>query len=468
MKYIRKMRLAAALLAVTALVLCAVGCGAKEDNKSKKKNGTSAENAPESTVTTAPEGKTTPTETPNPQGDPNDPGKDNQQGDPGRDTPYTGILLIAQDIPVKYGDKTWTFHSYEGGRTMTDYGIFCSENVPKEDGSGETLVYRLVDPETGKSEQIAMYPNAFYESRNARILMGNKLYTTMMGGDYRKFSNDSSYKMPLFLLEFDLEKRTVKEIPVCENGHPYTSLTEVGGNILITNLDPAEGNYVSLYGFAPGSGSCQEVLRIPAKEGDVSVSLRAVCADNNRLYLLRVLYSGEYTGEMMYVDCYDEHFTKIGETDVTAIFREAVLQSCCEEDIATEMTQMTAQFRIIDGDKFYFENMSSTSLFADLSTGKILADNGICLAQTSDPAQIFFYWSDPDRAVADTTHFYRYKDGALVPVSLPDTAPDDRVVVMSVAPNGTAYIMTEQIVNDDMGAVYIPETLRVTIVSLAE
>ena len=84
MKYIRKMRLAAALLAVTALVLCAFGCGAKEDNKSKKKNGTSAENAPESTVTTAPEGKTTPSETPDPQGDPND---------PGRDTPYTGIQI---------------------------------------------------------------------------------------------------------------------------------------------------------------------------------------------------------------------------------------------------------------------------------------------------------------------------------------------------------------------------------------
>ena len=67
MKYIRKMRLAAALLAVTALVLCVVGCGTKEDNKSKKKNGTSAENAPESTVTTAPEGKTTPTETPAPE-----------------------------------------------------------------------------------------------------------------------------------------------------------------------------------------------------------------------------------------------------------------------------------------------------------------------------------------------------------------------------------------------------------------
>lgn len=255
--------------------------------------------------------------------------------------------------------------------TAVDGGLFYSVLTLEEYAYTGTAEYRFFSLKDNSDVLLGKLEDQGYEAGFARTELNGMICTLAVRGNP---AGDAP--VPLLLLAFDTANKTMKTYTVSEYGFPYASMTASNGKLLIMNHETSGDKAEKVYEFDPAAEEIREILTF-----DSSVdSLRAVCAADNGFYLLRLKINNGGENEM-FIDRYDEEYSKVSEQPITDVLLRAITEVPAiidRQDAVSEMGLNVSRFAMLGGRYLVYENFGISRVVIDLQTEKIIlakADN---------------------------------------------------------------------------------------------
>lgn len=249
--------------------------------------------------------------------------------------------------------------------TAVDEGVFYSVLTLEEYAFTGTAEYRFFSLKDNSDVLLGKLEDQGYETGFARTELNGVLYTLAVRGNPA-----GGDPVPLLLLAFDFANKTMKTYTVSEYGFPYADMTASDGKLLIMNHETDAEKAEKVYEFDPAAEEIKEVLSF-----DSSVdSLRSVCAAGNGFYLLRLKINNSGENEM-FIDRYDENYSKVSEQSVSGDLLRAITEVpaiLSRQDALSEMGLNVSRFALIDGRFLVYENFGISRVVIDLQTEEII------------------------------------------------------------------------------------------------
>lgn len=249
--------------------------------------------------------------------------------------------------------------------TAVDGGLLYSVLTLEEYAYTGTAEYRFFSLKDNSDVLLGKLEDQGYEAGFSRTELNGMICTLAVRGNPA-----DSAPVPLLLLAFDIGSKTMKTYTVSEYGFPYASMTASGGKLLIMNHETSGDKAEKVYEFDPASEEIKEILSF-----DSSVdSLRAVCAAENGFYLLRLKLNNGGENEM-FIDRYDEEYSKVSEQPITDVLLRAITEVpsiLSRQDALGEMGLNVSRFAVIDGRYLVYENFGISRVVIDLETGETI------------------------------------------------------------------------------------------------
>ncbi|MBO4869933.1 MAG: hypothetical protein J5585_09500 [Clostridia bacterium] len=340
------------------------------------------------------------------------------------------MIVITDENGAKFGyiDDCANF-------TAVDGGIFYSVVSMKENSYTGDAEYRFFSLKDKIDYYLGKLENQGYEAGFARTELDGKIYALAVKGN--PAGGDA---VPLLLLEFDPENKTMKTHTVSEYGFPYAAMTASGGKLLIMNHETTKEKEDKIYEFDPGAGTVKEVLSFKSSED----SLRGVCAADDGFYLLRLKLNNGGENEM-YVDRYDAKYGKISEQPVTEILAAAITNVrgiSGRGDALNEIGMNVSRFYIADGRYMIYENFSLSRVAADLQTKETLLAKDDNYAVSTGSGAPLIYRIDFDADSAAGPEIYGIENGQLKQVPFTPDGAHKLIQTVTVSESGTRAILT--------------------------
>lgn len=319
--------------------------------------------------------------------------------------------------------------------TAVDGGIFYSIFTLKENSYTGEAEYRFFSLNDKTDVYLGKLEDQGYEASFARTELNGVIYTLAVKGN--PMGDDA---VPLLLLSFDTENKTMKTYTVSENGFPYAAMTASGRKLLIMNHEMTAEKTDKIYEFDPAAETVKEVLSFLSSAD----SLRGVCAAENGFYLLRLKLNSGGENEM-YVDRYDDKYNKVSEEQINDILIGAIkdIQGILSrQDALNEVGMNVSRFSVIDGRYMVYENFGLSRVAVDLQTnGTIIAkDDNYSISKGSGAPVIYRLDFDADNV--SEPEIFGIENGKLKAVSF---TPDDAhklIQSVTVSKDGTTAVLT--------------------------
>ena len=339
-------------------------------------------------------------------------------------------IVIKDKIGTKLGEI-----DNRANFTAVDGGIIYSIFTLKENSYTGEAEYRFFSLNDKTDVYLGKLEDQGYEASFARTELNGVIYTLAVKGN--PMGDDA---VPLLLLGFNTANKTMKTYTVSENGFPYAAMTASGGKLLIMNHEMTAEKTDKIYEFDPEAETVKEVLTFSSS----SDSLRGVCAAENGFYLLRLKLNGGGQNEM-YVDRYDEKYSKISEHPVSDVLVGAIkdIQGILSrQDALNEVGMNVSRFSVIDGRYMIYENFGLSRVEVDLQTNeKIIAkDDNYSISKGSGAPVIYRLDFDADNV--SEPEIFGIENGKLKAVSF---TPDDAhklIQSVTVSKDGTTAVLT--------------------------
>jgi hypothetical protein len=217
-------------------------------------------------------------------------------------------------------------------------------------------------------------------------------------------------------------------------------MTASSGKLIIMNHEMTAEKTDKIYEFDPEAETVKEVLTLSSS----SDSLRGVCAAENGFYLLRLKLNGGGQNEM-YVDRYDEKYSKISEHPVSDVLVGAIKDVqgiLSRQDALNEVGMNVSRFSVIDGRYMVYENFGLSRVAVDLQTnGTIIAkDDNYSISKGSGAPVIYRLDFDADNV--SEPEIFSIENGKLKAVLF---TPDDAhklIQSVTVSKDGTTAVLT--------------------------
>lgn len=246
--------------------------------------------------------------------------------------------------------------------------------------------------------------------------------------------------VPLLLLAFDTENKTMKTYTVSEYGFPYAAMTAAGGKLLIMNHETTNGKEDKIYEFDPGTEKIKEVLSFDSS----SDSLRSVCAADNGFYLLRLKINKGAENEM-FIDRYDEKYGKVSEQSVNETLIAAISNVrgiTGRQDALNEIGMNVSRFYIADGRYMIYENFGLCRVAIDLQTKETLYAKDDNYSVSTGSGVPVIYKVDYDADNVSASEIFRLENGKLKQIPFTPDNGHKMIQTVTVSANGTFAILT--------------------------
>lgn len=312
--------------------------------------------------------------------------------------------------------------------TAVDEGVFYSVLTLEEYAYTGVAEYHFFSLKDNSDVILGKLEDQGYETGFARTELNGVLYTLAVRGNPA-----GGDPVPLLLLAFDFANKTMKTYTVSEYGFPYAAMAAIDGKLLIMNHETDEGKAEKIYEFDPGTEEMKEILSF-----DSSVdSLRSVCAAENGFYLLRLKLNNDGENEM-FIDRYDENYSKVSEQSVSGVLLRAITEVpaiLSRQDALNEMGLNVSRFALIDDRLLVYENFGISRVAIDLQTEEIILakdDNYSFATGNGGPV---IYRLDFDAENVPEPEIIDIKSGE--PVLIPFSPDDAHKLIQSVTVSGS-------------------------------